>query len=38
MAYENYQRLAFDYPAPKVLRITFNRPERYNALDAIGHR
>jgi enoyl-CoA hydratase len=21
-----------------VLRITFNRPERYNALDAIGHR
>lgn len=38
MSYENYQRLAFDYPAPRVLRITFNRPERYNALDAIGHR
>lgn len=38
MAYENYQRLAFDRPAPRVLRITFNRPERYNALDAIGHR
>ncbi len=38
MAYENYQRLAFDHPAPRVLRITFNRPERYNALDAIGHR
>lgn len=38
MAYENYQRLAFDYPAPRVLRITFNRPERYNALDAVGHR
>ena len=38
MAYENYQRLAFDRPAPRVLRITFNRPERYNALDAVGHR
>jgi len=38
MAYQNYQRLAFDHPAPRVLRITFNRPERYNALDAIGHR
>ncbi|TNF87460.1 MAG: enoyl-CoA hydratase/isomerase family protein [Gammaproteobacteria bacterium] len=38
MAYENYQRLAFDRPAPRVLRITFNRPERYNALDAIGHK
>ncbi len=38
MAYEGYQRLAFDYPAPRVLRITFNRPERYNALDAVGHR
>ena len=38
MAYDGYQRLAFDYPAPRVLRVTFNRPERYNALDAIGHR
>jgi enoyl-CoA hydratase len=38
VAYENYQRLAFDRPAPRVLRITFNRPERYNALDAIGHK
>lgn len=38
MAYENYQRLTFDRPAPRVLRITFNRPERYNALDAIGHK
>jgi enoyl-CoA hydratase len=36
--YSDYQRLAFDMPAPRVLRITFNRPERYNALDAIGHR
>ena len=38
MAYDNYQRLAFDRPAPRVLRITFNRPERYNALDAVGHK
>ena len=29
---------AFDRPAPAGARITFNRPERYNALDAIGHR
>jgi enoyl-CoA hydratase len=36
--YQNYQRLAFDYPAERILRITFNRPERYNALDAVGHR
>ena len=36
--YTGYQRLAFDYPAPRILRITFNRPERYNALDAIGHK
>lgn len=36
--YEGYQRLTFDYPEPRILRITFNRPERYNALDSIGHR
>jgi len=36
--YQNYERLRFDYPADRILRITFNRPERYNALDAIGHR
>ena len=36
--YSGYQRLAFDHPAPRVLRITFNRPDRYNALDEIGHR
>ncbi len=36
--YAGYQRLAFDRPAPRVLRITFNRPDRYNALDAVGHR
>ena len=36
--YQGYQRLAFDYPQERILRIRFNRPERYNALDAIGHR
>lgn len=36
--YSGYQRLTFDYPQDRILRITFNRPERYNALDAIGHR
>ena len=35
--YTGYQRLEFDYPEPRILRISFNRPERYNALDAIGH-
>ena len=38
MPYANYQRLSFDRPAPRVLRITFDRPERFNALDEIGHR
>ena len=36
--YTGYQRLAFDHPAERILRITFNRPERYNALDAVGHK
>ena len=36
--YSGYQRLTFDYPQERVLRVTFNRPERYNALDAIGHK
>ncbi len=35
--YQGYERLEFDYPHPRVLRISFNRPERYNALDVIGH-
>lgn len=38
MSYSGYQRLSFDYPLPRVLRITFDRPERYNALDAVGHK
>lgn len=35
--YQGYKRLKFDYPNPRILRITFNRPERFNALDALGH-
>jgi enoyl-CoA hydratase len=35
--YSRYTRLSFDYPAERVLRITLNRPERLNALDATGH-
>ena len=36
--YTGYERLTFDRPEERILRVTFNRPERYNALDAIGHR
>jgi hypothetical protein len=36
--YSGYERLSFDYPEERILRITFDRPERYNALDAVGHR
>ncbi len=36
--YQGYQRLKFDYPEERILRITMSRPERLNALDAIGHR
>jgi len=36
--YAGFERLAFDRPAPGVLRVTLNRPERMNALDAQGHR
>lgn len=34
----SYQRLAFDWPAPRVLRITMNRPDRLNAADRVMHR
>jgi len=33
-----YKQLQLDRPADRVLRITFNRPETYNSLDATGHR
>ena len=36
--YQGYQQLKFDYPAERILRITICRPERLNALDAVGHR
>ena len=35
---KRYQRLLFDRPHPRVLRVTMNRPERMNATDAIMHR
>jgi enoyl-CoA hydratase len=36
--YQNYTNLSFDRPLERVLRITLNRPDRLNALDATGHR
>ncbi|MGF6637363.1 enoyl-CoA hydratase/isomerase family protein [Paraburkholderia sp. BL10I2N1] len=36
-AYTSYSSLAFDRPARGVLRITLNRPDKLNALDARGH-
>ena len=36
--YAAYTQLEFDRPAVRVLRITFNRPERLNAVNADGHR
>lgn len=36
--YSDYERLKFDYPEERILRITIDRPERLNALDAVGHR
>jgi enoyl-CoA hydratase len=39
--YAKYTRLKFDRPDPensRILRITLDRPERLNALDAAGHR
>ena len=33
-----YKVLRLDRPEEKVLRITFDRPETYNSLDATGHR
>jgi len=36
--YARYQRLAFDRPHPRVLRVTMNRPERLNATDETMHR
>lgn len=35
--YERYKRLQIDRPAERILRITFNRPETYNSVDASTH-
>lgn len=35
---KKYQRVLFDRPHPRVLRVTMNRPERLNATDAILHK
>lgn len=36
--YAAYRRtFEIDTPAPRVLRLTFNRPETYNSLDVNGH-
>jgi enoyl-CoA hydratase len=35
--YAAYKRLKFDWPAERILRITFDRPERLNAVDTLGH-
>ena len=35
--YAKYHKLKFDYPAERVLRITFDRPETYNSVDAETH-
>jgi enoyl-CoA hydratase len=35
--YAQYDKLSFDQPADRVLRITFNRPETYNSVDAATH-
>ena len=35
--YAAYHTLKFDRPAERVLRITFNRPETYNSVDALTH-
>lgn len=36
--YAGYQNILFDRPAPNVLRLTLNKPDALNALDAVGHR
>src|SRR5436190_1045342 len=36
--YAQYQRLAFDRPHPRVLRVTMSNPGELNAADAIMHQ
>jgi enoyl-CoA hydratase len=35
--YAAYTRLKTDYPAARILRLTFDRPETYNSVDAETH-
>jgi enoyl-CoA hydratase len=35
--YAAYSKLALDYPSKRILRVTFNRPETYNSVDAETH-
>ena len=35
--YKAYTKLKIDYPAERILRITFDRPETYNSVDAETH-
>src|ERR1700753_4234939 len=35
--YAAYTKLKTDYPAPRILRLTFDRPETYNSVDAETH-
>ena len=35
--YAAYDRLKFDFPADRVLRMTFDRPETFNSVDAVTH-
>ncbi len=35
--YGRYQRLRFDWPAPRVLRVTMSNPGRLNAADQVMH-
>ncbi|MCX7322385.1 MAG: enoyl-CoA hydratase-related protein, partial [Hyphomicrobiales bacterium] len=35
--YAAYTSLKLDYPSERILRITFDRPETYNSVDAATH-
>ena len=35
--YARYQRLQFDWPAPRVLRVRMNNPGKLNAADQTMH-
>ena len=35
--YAAYTRLKIDYPSKRILRLTFDRPETYNSVDAETH-